>query len=368
MAAASANATIRSTYYHPQHLLAVCHYSDASTHPCAACERVVTGIGYRCSECGFNIHKACFTGLPRSVSLGHHNGHELTCALTRLDASRVCGVCEEASHAGRYMYLCAALDVPVHPRCVLLMATTTSFHPQHFLSVYNYDDAPTAHPCAACERAVAGIGYRCGECGFNIHRDCLMSFPGSIPFPTHRPHELALTCLPASRCCDVCKRASRAGFYMYLCEPCNYGVHPQCVLDFVSQLQRRRPNRGGRAGRTVLKGLRVVDQVAHTAHSVGSVVDTKNWLHIYAVPGVSHGNRSSSVILRFDPGAKKLAVNVTRDALLPGTLEMLVAAVAASPSATLATPGDSDETWRSMHVARAAAALGGGQREVVRQR
>jgi len=116
-AAASATATIRSTYYHPQHMLTSYHYTAASTHPCAACERVVTGAGYSCDECDFNIHKACFTGLPGSICLGRtqsDHGQGLlafTLALTRLDAARACRLCEETSRAGRYMYLCAPLEV-----------------------------------------------------------------------------------------------------------------------------------------------------------------------------------------------------------------------------------------------------------------
>ncbi|CAN6206062.1 unnamed protein product [Urochloa humidicola] len=113
--AASANATIKSTFFHPQHMLASYHYTDASTHTCAACDRVVTGAGYGCLECGFHIHQACFT-MPGSVSFANHRRHEL--ALTRLPASRRCDVCREASHAGRYMYLCAPCNYGVHPRCM----------------------------------------------------------------------------------------------------------------------------------------------------------------------------------------------------------------------------------------------------------
>ncbi|CAL5085554.1 unnamed protein product [Urochloa decumbens] len=114
--AASANATIKSTYFHPQHMLASYHYSDASTYPCAACERVVTGAGYSCDECDFNIHKACLS-MPGSFFFATHSReHELT--LTRLTASRWCDVCRETSRAGCYMYVCAPCNYDLHPRCV----------------------------------------------------------------------------------------------------------------------------------------------------------------------------------------------------------------------------------------------------------
>ncbi|XP_039792790.1 uncharacterized protein LOC120658589 [Panicum virgatum] len=295
MAAASATATIRSTYYHPQHMLKSYHYSDASTYPCAACERVVTGAGYSCDECDFNIHKACFTGLPGSICLGRtqsDHGQGLlafTLALTRLDAARACRLCEETSRAGRYMYLCAPLEVYLHPRCVLLTAGT-HFHPEHLLSMYFYDGGGATYACAACERAITGgVGFRCGECDFSIHAACL-SLPGSISFAKHsREHDLTLTRLKASRWCDVCKETSHAGCYMYLCAPCNYDVHPRCVPAADDGAQRPRaqlqpqrgqvqPNRGGDAARAVQTGLHVVGEAAHTAESVCTLVDTVSTL------------------------------------------------------------------------------------------
>ncbi|CAN6206058.1 unnamed protein product [Urochloa humidicola] len=102
----AASATIKSKFFHPLHMLASYHYS----------ERVVTGAGYSCDLCDFNIHKACFT-MPGSVSFAQHSHeHELT--LTRLTGSRWCDVCKETSHAGSYMYHCAPCNYDLHPRCV----------------------------------------------------------------------------------------------------------------------------------------------------------------------------------------------------------------------------------------------------------
>ncbi|RLM87183.1 hypothetical protein C2845_PM04G32330 [Panicum miliaceum] len=172
---------------------------------------------------------------------------------------------------------------------------STYHHPQHMLTSYHYSDAST-YPCAACERVVTGAGYRCDECDFNIHKACF-SLPGSISFAKHsREHDLTLTRLKASRWCDVCKDTSHAGCYMYLCAPCNYDVHPRCVPptpvaaeDDGAQRPPRpqaqqpqggqvRPNRGGDAARAVQTGLHVVSEVAHTAESVCTLVDTVNTL------------------------------------------------------------------------------------------
>ncbi|XP_066396501.1 protein VACUOLELESS GAMETOPHYTES-like [Miscanthus floridulus] len=105
----------KSTFFHQEHLLSRYHYSEASTHSCAACELTVTGAGYSCDECAFNIHEACLS-LPLLVDSDGHPGHELT--LTRLaGASRWCDAGRETSGAGRYMYLCAACNYDVHPCC-----------------------------------------------------------------------------------------------------------------------------------------------------------------------------------------------------------------------------------------------------------
>jgi hypothetical protein len=119
MAADATAATIKSPFFHPQHFLT--RYSEASTYPCAACERV-TGTLYRCDECNFNIHEACLT-LPGSISFDQHTkkkDHLLT--LTHLGTSRCCDVCKITSAVGSYMYQCAQCDFDVHPRCTPLLA------------------------------------------------------------------------------------------------------------------------------------------------------------------------------------------------------------------------------------------------------
>ncbi|XP_062186563.1 protein VACUOLELESS GAMETOPHYTES-like [Phragmites australis] len=105
-----------SNFFHPQHSVVSYNYDDgSSTYNCAACKRIVTGTGYRCDECDFNIHEACFS-LPRSISFDQHPEHKLT--LTRLTASRSCEVCKDTSHEGRYLYRCVPCSFHVHPRCI----------------------------------------------------------------------------------------------------------------------------------------------------------------------------------------------------------------------------------------------------------
>ncbi|KAJ1291829.1 hypothetical protein BS78_02G346800 [Paspalum vaginatum] len=108
--------TIESTFWHPEHLLAKYHYSEASMFSCAACELIVTGSGYSCDECNFNIHEECFTGLPTSITIPQHR-HQLSLCRLCPGASRSCDVCGVTSHAGRYVYHCAMCDYNVHPRC-----------------------------------------------------------------------------------------------------------------------------------------------------------------------------------------------------------------------------------------------------------
>ncbi|XP_062188190.1 protein VACUOLELESS GAMETOPHYTES-like [Phragmites australis] len=109
-----APATARS-FFHPQHLVVSYNYDGSSTYDCAACKRIVTGTGYRCDECDFNIHEACFS-LPRSISFDQHPEHKLT--LIRLTASRCCDVCKGPSHDGSYLYRCVPCSFDVHPRCM----------------------------------------------------------------------------------------------------------------------------------------------------------------------------------------------------------------------------------------------------------
>jgi hypothetical protein len=119
--AATGTATVKSAFFHPQHLLT--RYREAPSYPCAACERVVTGtLYYRCDECNFNIHEACLLTLPESISFDQHTKKDHLLTLTHLGASRCCDVCKVTSAVGSYMYQCAQCDFDVHPRCTPLLA------------------------------------------------------------------------------------------------------------------------------------------------------------------------------------------------------------------------------------------------------
>ncbi|GJN33047.1 hypothetical protein PR202_gb21604 [Eleusine coracana subsp. coracana] len=128
---AANNATVKSSFYHPQHLLSYFQYSGtgSSIYACAACELRVIGTGYRCELCDFNIHESCFTKLPPSHSADDRHPHELT--LTRLDASQRCDLCKETSHMGRYLYRCAPCNYAVHPRCTTLLDAQPQGERQH---------------------------------------------------------------------------------------------------------------------------------------------------------------------------------------------------------------------------------------------
>jgi hypothetical protein len=102
-------ATIRSALFHPEHLLTRYQYAEASSSTatyscsCVACERTVTGIGYRCDdgECDFNIHEACLLTLPGSTSIDQHTKeHLLTLTRLPMGAARCCHICKQTSHAG----------------------------------------------------------------------------------------------------------------------------------------------------------------------------------------------------------------------------------------------------------------------------
>lgn len=103
--------------FHPQHPLATCYYSEASNFHCAACERRVTGDGYRCSkrECAFHIHEAC-AKLPFQTFLHQHPEHWLTLTDTEAAVSRRCYVCRQNTR--RYVYRCLLCQFDVHLGCV----------------------------------------------------------------------------------------------------------------------------------------------------------------------------------------------------------------------------------------------------------
>ncbi|KAF8668718.1 hypothetical protein HU200_051903 [Digitaria exilis] len=120
--AAAGSSTVQGTHFHPQHTLTAYHYSEASTYHCAACELVVTGVGYSCDGCGFDIHGECLRAFEAAgrISFSLHPAHALTLTcLAAAGGGHCCGVCERASPAGDYMYICEPCGYGVHPMCVV---------------------------------------------------------------------------------------------------------------------------------------------------------------------------------------------------------------------------------------------------------
>ncbi|XP_052163634.1 uncharacterized protein LOC127780715 [Oryza glaberrima] len=119
-------------------------------------------------------------------------------------------------------------------------------HPQHPLLKTQYgggERQPSSrHVCRICgTRVVAGAGYRCDHCDFDIHEACADFFPEKMITPPPNffghpwSHNLALrqvTAADGSWPCTLCRGPFQHGHLAYRCgaRRCGFAAHPLCTM------------------------------------------------------------------------------------------------------------------------------------------
>ncbi|XP_038716388.1 uncharacterized protein LOC120009764 [Tripterygium wilfordii] len=88
-------------------------------------------------------------------------------------------------------------------------------------------------PTYQCNRVCDGSFYRCLECNYSIHLECL-------PIPTtvkHKYHSHPLTLIDSfveddsgDYYCDACENERNPRHHVYYCEKCTYVIHIECLL------------------------------------------------------------------------------------------------------------------------------------------
>lgn len=175
-------------FSHP-HVLKLMEIEKSKAKVCSACECAVTGAAYCCTEphCAFNLHKPCFDS-PREVKHKSHLQHPLT-----------------------------------------------------LLAAPPYSDGFT---CNACLKDGKAFAYHCGECGYDLHIDCIQ-WPDTVRRPDHK-HNLTLfysspgaaaSDEAAAFVCDVCRNPVHEMAWLYLCQECDFGTHLECVVTAIQQPQ-----------------------------------------------------------------------------------------------------------------------------------
>lgn len=212
----------------------------ADDYNCSWCEKRLCDLDvcYGCIEDGFFLHEGCIKKIPRTIIHPFHPNHSLS--LQYVDFTIHCHACGEIAF-DRFSpgYVCQAKSCKffIDFRCSKLFPTLKhECHDDHLLTYFGNITADyqiNLFECNVCWKRIGDNFYRCVECGFNLHLQCL-SLPSSA---THKYHRHPLMLLDSFKeddsgeyYCDVCENERNPIHPVYYCEKCTYIAHIECIL------------------------------------------------------------------------------------------------------------------------------------------
>ncbi|KAK6943022.1 DC1 [Dillenia turbinata] len=153
-------------------------FNDHSKFLCNGCRSLGFGSRYRCHPCNFDLHDYC-AECPPSLNSFMHPNHPLQLMLYEPQhRARFCNVC--FNPIGGLYYHCNLCQFDLHPLCTKLpQHVRHSLHPHHYLTLQT---APNPNQCAVCRNFCTNWRYRCADCNFDIHIDCIL-----VPYANNRP-------------------------------------------------------------------------------------------------------------------------------------------------------------------------------------
>ncbi|XP_039005283.1 uncharacterized protein LOC120132620 [Hibiscus syriacus] len=198
---------------------------------CMACKHELQGsLVYACLPCYFFLHDSCINVMPRQVQSPFHPQHTLLAGAIRLSYFHTCYACEETVQG--ICFFCDECDVSLHLSCAKYhtRAIKHIFHPHPLL--YMGKTIAAEISCHACLRKDPRDSFRCTECDFRIHVECI-SIPTRVEHPRHL-HSLVLINSfiedeSGDYCCDICETERNSEHHVYYCEECSFIAHIYCV-------------------------------------------------------------------------------------------------------------------------------------------
>ncbi|KAL3497552.1 hypothetical protein ACH5RR_040284 [Cinchona calisaya] len=180
------------------------------------------------------------------------HSHTLTLYVAETDTNRIppgwelskCHLCSR--EAIDSIYGCKQCGLFIHDDCAKLRQFLTHpFHPQHVLTLYQYDyHIPAANAsssesekkllsCSACGKTCSNFIYHCAECKFYLGDYCMQIKPQStgichqIP-ENSQPHSLFICDTPSTAVnCSFCKK-SLYNEKVYVCVHCKTSLDKSC--------------------------------------------------------------------------------------------------------------------------------------------
>lgn len=229
-------------YSHYHHLTVL----DAGDAECQLCHKNIHGTSYGCTPCMFYIHESC-AALPQEVRHPFHPRHSLTVQENTFQNRFFCDACRFDVKPG-LRYRCDQCDFDLHLECLSLKPNIRYEDHRHLLILI--ENMSDKRECEACRCDTEGTFFlRCVECNLNFHVQCGRdSLPPTVVHQ-HHDHSLTLTTgtivkdddgdLPR---CEICKEERNSNHPSYGCVECEYHAHVRCVITEVQSDKREKLN------------------------------------------------------------------------------------------------------------------------------
>lgn len=169
-------------HFSHEHPLELDKSSHTGTTICSGCKRdIVPGKDfYTCKACSFSLHRSCFN-MPRIYQHPAEPGHALNLLLLPSFVCKACGV-----QGSGFCYNCSVCSCSYHTLCLRMPFVESCASHEHLLKLEfssPYDNCK-GFRCDVCGDPGSDHWlYRCNECEFDVHINCIYS----VPSPQFQP-------------------------------------------------------------------------------------------------------------------------------------------------------------------------------------
>ncbi|KAL0896650.1 hypothetical protein Bca101_080611 [Brassica carinata] len=190
--------------------------------------------GYCCNEPGCNaaFHKECAEALPEIIN-SFHPDHPLK--LIQKDGFRkACSLCQQKFTNG---YSCSICDFSIDLKCVRKPTPTENscLHEHPLKLTHGEPSDSLEYRCAGCRSTIGGYYYRCHQCKFAIHLQCVDKAPEAYhtSHPEHPLKSFWMSSLPAYADikCLLCGDELEFELKTHHCGVCNFSICGGCMTN-----------------------------------------------------------------------------------------------------------------------------------------
>lgn len=205
---------------------------------CPACKLAIADYSsmYRCPKCVYTIHDKC-AFLSQTLEHPSHPNHSLTLLVESPYESLGdfwCNGCYR--DIGGFTYHCSECKFDLDVQCASFMPSMKYEYHDHPLTLFE----KTTHDfwCDACGTNCSKNFYRCVDCDFNVHVQCVL-LPSSLKHGCHKdPLKLTKYITTGKDTevfyCHACEKERNTDLNVYCCIDCDFISEIECVFPGVS--------------------------------------------------------------------------------------------------------------------------------------